>query len=112
MLDPIQSAAAHPVDDLPLLGDVAAVEGRAALEAARAYLREPPPPGRIRVYPAGAGAPAVRVDGDGWSLVGRAGQISFVLLDTVPTAHAISWKESPSLLEELSALALSRGEHA
>jgi hypothetical protein len=80
----------------------------AALDAARAYLRQPPPVGRIRVYPAGGDAEIVRADGDGWSLVGRTGSVSFMLLDTDPnTLHAIRWRASPSLLAGL--LGLARG---
>jgi hypothetical protein len=48
----------------------------------------------------------VRVDGDGWSLVGRTGSVSFMLLDNASSIlHAIGWKASPSLLEQLSGLA-------
>jgi len=78
----------------------------AALEAVRACLGQPPPAGRIRVYPAGGDAAITGADGDGWSLVGRTGSVSFLLLDTDPgILHPIGWKASPSLLEQLSGLA-------
>jgi hypothetical protein len=103
--------AAHPVDDIlftddPDVPELAGVD--AALEAARAYLRQPPPAGRIRVCRAGGDAAIVRADGDGWSLVGRTGSVSFMLLDTDPNIlHAIGWRASPSLLDGLSGLAPS-----
>jgi hypothetical protein len=101
--------AANPVDEILYTDDPDVPEhagADAALEAARAYLRQPPPAGRIRVYPAVGGGAIVRADGDGWSLVGRTGSVAFMLLDTDPyTARAISWKSSPSFLEKLSDLA-------
>jgi hypothetical protein len=99
---------AHPVDDILVTDDTDVPEFagvHAALEAARAYLRQPPPAGRIRVYPAGGDAAIVRADGDGWSLVGRTGSVSFMLLDTDPNIlHAIGWRASPSLLDGLLGL--------
>jgi len=97
--------AAYPVGDTPLAGDQDAPERvRAALDAARSYLRQPPPAGRVRIYPAGDSA-IVRADGDGWSLVGRTGSASFIQLDADPyTLHPIGWTDSPSLLERLSDL--------
>ena len=78
----------------------------AALDAADAYLQQPPPAGRIRVYPAGGSSAIIRADGDGWSLVGRTGSVSFMLLDTDPgILHPIGWKTSPSLLDGLAGLA-------
>jgi hypothetical protein len=103
--------AAHPVDDIPFTDDrdvpeLAGVD--AALDAVCAYLRQPPPAGGIRIYPAGGDAAIVRADGDGWSLVGRTGSVSFMLLDTDPNIlHAIGWRASPSLLDGLSGLAPS-----
>lgn len=103
--------AAHPVGDIPFADDpdvpgLAGVD--AALDAARAYLEHPPPAGRIRVHPAGGDGAVVRADGDGWSLVGRTGSVSFMLLDTDPnTLHAIRWRVSPSLLDGLLGLAPS-----
>jgi hypothetical protein len=103
--------AAHPVDDIPVADDTDVPEFAgvdAALDAARAYLEHPPPAGRIRVYPAGGDGAVIRTDGDGWSLVGRTGSVSFMLLDTDPnTLHAIRWRASPSLLDGL--LGLARG---
>jgi len=103
--------AAHPVDDIPFTDDtdVPGLAGAdAALDAARAYLEHPPPAGRIRVYPSGGDGAIVRADGDGWSLVGRTGSVSFMLLDTDPnTLHPIRWRASPSLLDGL--LCLARG---
>ena len=79
-----------------------------ALDAARAYLQQAPPAGRIRVYPSGGDGAIVRADGDGWSLVGRTGSVSFMLLDTDPnTLHPIGWRASLSLLDGL--LGLARG---
>ena len=103
--------AAHPVDDIPFTDDqdvpgLASVD--AALGAARAYLEHPPSAGRIRVYPAVGDGAIVRADGDGWSLVGRTGSVSFMLLDTDPnTLHPIGWRASHSLLDGLSGLAPS-----
>ena len=74
----------------------------ATLDAARAYLQQPRPAGRIRVYPACGDESIVRVDGDCWSLVGRTGSVSFMLLDTGPNIlHAIGWRASPWLLRAL-----------
>jgi hypothetical protein len=101
--------ATLPINDVRFTDDTDVPElagADAALDAARAYLQQPPPAGRIRIYPAGGDATIVRADGDGWSLVGRTGSVSFMLLDTDPnTLHAIGWKASPSLLDELSHLA-------
>ncbi|MBY8882790.1 hypothetical protein K7862_34915 [Streptomyces sp. PLK6-54] len=52
---------------------------RRVLEAAEAYVRTPPPPGRVRLAYG-----SVRADGPGWSLVGRADDMAFALLDDVP----------------------------
>jgi hypothetical protein len=100
--------AAHPVDDVLFTDDLDVPELAgvdAALDAARAYLQQPPPAGRIRVYPAGGDAAIVRADGDGWSLVGRTCSVSFMLLDTDPNIlHVIGWRASPSLLDGLLGL--------
>jgi hypothetical protein len=100
--------AAHPVGDLPVTDDPDVPEFAgvgAALEAARSYLRQPPPAGRVRVHSASGGAAIVRADGEGWSLVGRTGSVSFMLLDSDPgIVHAIGWRDSSSLLYGLLGL--------
>lgn len=102
-------ASAHPVDGVPGADDPGdGVPGPAgtALDAVRSYLRQPPPAGRVRVYPVGDGASVVRADGDGWSLVGRTGTIAFILTDTAPYAlHAIGTRSAPPLLNGLIQLA-------
>ena len=52
---------------------------RGVLAAAEEYVRTPPPPGRVRLAYG-----SVRADGPGWSLVGRADDMAFVLLDDAP----------------------------
>lgn len=52
---------------------------RGVLAAAEAYVRTPPPPGRVRLAYG-----SLRADGPGWSLVGRADDMAFVLLDDAP----------------------------
>ncbi|SEN83531.1 hypothetical protein [Actinacidiphila rubida] len=52
---------------------------RGVLEAAEEYVRTPPPPGRVRLAYG-----SLRADGPGWSLVGRADDMAFVLLDEAP----------------------------
>lgn len=79
------------------------------LDAVRSYLRQPPPEGRIRAYPAAGGAAVVRADGDGWSLVGRTGTAAFLLLDSSPyTLHAIGAETAHPLLNGLARLAPAR----
>lgn len=80
---------------------------RKALEAARAYVDSPPPPGRVRSAYAPDGARILRADGPGWSLVARTDDIAFVLLDEEP-AEVIPvgrGPELPGLLASLDALA-------
>jgi hypothetical protein len=75
---------------------------RYALERAEEYVRNPPPPGRVRTAYG-----AVRADGPGWSLVGRTDDMAFVLLDDVP-GQVLPVGRGPSLpplLEALSKLA-------
>jgi hypothetical protein len=75
------------------------------LAAAEEYVRNPPPPGRVR-----AAYGAVRADGPGWSLVGRTDDMAFVLLDDAP-GEVLPVGRGPSLpplLEALAELAASR----
>ncbi|MEV6006678.1 hypothetical protein AB0M29_07715 [Streptomyces sp. NPDC051976] len=75
---------------------------RHVLESAEEYVRNPPPPGRVRTVHG-----AVRADGPGWSLVARTDDIAFVLLDDAP-GEVLPVGRGPSLpplLEALSKLA-------
>jgi hypothetical protein len=71
---------------------------RRVLESAEAYVREPPPPGRVR-----AAYGAVRADGPGWSLVARTDDMAFVLLDDAP-GEVLPVGRGPSLPPLLEAL--------
>jgi hypothetical protein len=71
---------------------------RKALAGAEEYVRTPPPPGRVR-----AAYGAVRADGPGWSLVGRADDMAFVLLDDAP-GEVLPVGRGPSLPPLLEAL--------
>jgi hypothetical protein len=75
---------------------------RRALEGAEAYVRNPPPPGRVRTTYG-----AVRADGPGWSLVARTDDMAFVLLDDAPgeVLPVGRGPALPPLLEALSRLA-------
>jgi hypothetical protein len=75
---------------------------RRVLAAAEEYVRNPPPPGRVRTTHG-----AVRADGPGWSLVGRTDDMAFVLLDEAPgdVLPVGRGPALPPLLEALSALA-------
>ena len=81
---------------------------RKALEAARAYVSSPPPPGRIRSSFAPGGARMLRVDGPGWSLVARTDDIAFILLDEAPGEIMTVGRspELPGLLKSLDELAV------
>ncbi|MGW0790470.1 hypothetical protein ACWD04_20045 [Streptomyces sp. NPDC002911] len=81
---------------------------RKALEAARAYVASPPPPGRIRSAFAPDGARTLRADGPGWSLVARTDDIALVLLDERPgeVMPVGRGPELPGLLESLEELAV------
>lgn len=81
---------------------------RKALEAARAYVTAPPPPGRIRSAFAPGGARTLRADGPGWSLVARTDDIAFVLLDEEPGEIMTVGRgpELPGLLKSLDELAV------
>lgn len=75
---------------------------RHVLACAEEYIRNPPPPGRVRTAYG-----AVRADGPGWSLVARTDDMAFVLLDDAP-GQVLPVGRGPSLpplLEALSALA-------
>ncbi|WP_232792562.1 hypothetical protein [Actinacidiphila yeochonensis] len=71
---------------------------RAVLAAAEEYVRTPPPPGRVRTAYG-----TVRADGPGWSLVGRADDVAFVLLDDAP-GEVLPVGRGPSLPRLLGAL--------
>lgn len=81
---------------------------RRALDEARAYTSDPPPPGRIRSAFAPEGARTLRVDGPGWSLVARTDDIAFVLLDEEPgeVIPVGRGPELPGLLKTLDELAV------
>ncbi|MFJ8861658.1 hypothetical protein ACIRD8_24890 [Streptomyces sp. NPDC102451] len=81
---------------------------RKALEAARAYVDSPPPPGRIRSAFAPGGARTLRADGPGWSLVARTDDIAFILLDEEPGEIIPVGRgpELPGLLKSLDELAV------
>ncbi|MFC8594831.1 hypothetical protein [Streptomyces atroolivaceus] len=81
---------------------------RRALEAARAYVGCPPPPGRIRSAFAPGGARTLRADGPGWSLVARTDDIAFILLDEEPGEIMTvgRGRELPGLLKALDELAV------
>ncbi|MGW2214057.1 hypothetical protein ACWCSD_03635 [Nonomuraea sp. NPDC001684] len=86
----------------------------AALDAARAYLQEPPPYGRIRLYLDSEQRPeVVRAEGQDWSLIGGLGcdPAAFVLLDAVPEAlHPARGARTTALLHALADLARAQDE--
>ncbi|MFF3171125.1 hypothetical protein ACFVQ0_00810 [Streptomyces sp. NPDC057900] len=57
---------------------------RRALAEARAYVDDPPPPGRVRSSFAPGDARTIRADGPGWSMVARTDDMAFLLLDEMP----------------------------
>lgn len=71
---------------------------RRALAEAEAYVRTPPPVGRVR-----SASGAVRADGPGWSLVARTDDMAFVLLDEEP-GQVLPVRPGPSLPTLLKAL--------
>ncbi|MEV0598267.1 hypothetical protein AB0I82_03035 [Streptomyces sp. NPDC050315] len=80
---------------------------RRVLDEAREYVRQPPPPGRVRSSFAAGEARTLRVDGPGWSMVARTDDIAFVLLDDEPgeVLPVGRGPELPGLLESLDAMA-------
>jgi hypothetical protein len=105
--DHAQADAAHDApaaDDIPpQSADDAHAAGatspvRRVLDAAEEYIRTPPPPGRVRVAYG-----SVRADGPGWSLVGRADDMAFVLLDDVP-GEVLPVRPGPALPQLMAAL--------
>jgi hypothetical protein len=81
---------------------------RRALECAEEYVRNPPPPGRIRSAPAGEGVRTLRVDGPDWSMVARTDDMAFILLDEEPgeVLPVGRGPALPGLLESLDKLAV------
>jgi hypothetical protein len=81
---------------------------RRVLEAARGYVDEHPPPGRVRSAFASGEARTIRADGPGWSLVARTDDIAFLLLDDQPgeVLPVGRGEELPGLLEALDSIAL------
>ncbi|SHL46649.1 hypothetical protein [Actinacidiphila paucisporea] len=71
---------------------------RRALQGAEEYLRTPPPPGRVRTT-----GGSLRADGPGWSLVARADDVAFVLLDEAP-GEVLPVGRGPALPPLLEAL--------
>jgi len=94
---PTAESPAEPSDAPPAPG--LSHDGvRRALQAAEDYVRNTPPPGRVRnAYG------AVRADGPGWSLVARTDDMAFVLLDEVP-GQVLPVGRGPSLPPLLEAL--------
>ncbi|MEU1227942.1 hypothetical protein [Streptomyces sp. NPDC005828] len=76
---------------------------RKALHELRGYLEEPPPVGRVR-----SAAGMLRADGPGWSLVAKADDMAFVLLDELPreVLPVTRGPHLPALLEALDAMAV------
>lgn len=97
--DAAPNAASEPHQPPPAISH----EGiRRVLASAEEYVRNPPPPGRVRTAYG-----AVRADGPGWSLVARTDDIAFVLLDDAPGEVLPVGRGAslPPLLEALSKLA-------
>ncbi|WP_247597497.1 hypothetical protein [Streptomyces sp. RKND-216] len=69
----------------------------------RAYLDDPPPPGRVRSAFASGDARTLRCDGPGWSMVARTDDIAFLLLDDEP-GEVVPVGRGPGLPTLLSAL--------
>lgn len=81
---------------------------RRVMEEVRAYVKNPPPPGRIRSAFAAGDARTLRADGPGWSVVARTDDIAFVLLDEAPgeVLPVGRGPELPGLLEALDSIAV------
>ncbi|MEU9648981.1 hypothetical protein AB0E00_08640 [Streptomyces sp. NPDC048110] len=76
---------------------------RRVLAEARAYVRTPPPLGRVRSSFAPGDARTLRADGPGWSLVARTDDIAFILLDEEP-GEVLPVGRGPALPGLLAAL--------
>jgi len=93
------AAAGPPVGGAAEAPAAVSHEGvRRALAGAEEYVRNPPPPGRVRTAYG-----AVRADGPGWSLVARTDDMAFVLLDDAP-GEVLPVGRGPSLPPLLEAL--------
>jgi hypothetical protein len=81
---------------------------RRVLEAARGYVEDPPPPGRVRSAFASGDSRTIRADGPGWSMVARTDDIAFLLLDDQPgeVLPVGRGEELPGLLKALDTIAL------
>lgn len=100
--EPWEAGAAPDPDGGAAPAEISHPGVRRALAEAGGYLRTPPPPGRVRTT-----AGALRADGPGWSLVARADDIAFVLLDEAPgeVMPVGRGQALPQLLEALGRLA-------
>ncbi|MCF6526216.1 hypothetical protein [Streptomyces sp. JJ36] len=81
---------------------------RRVLRQVRAYLDDPPPPGRVRSSFASGDARTLRADGPGWSLVARTDDIAFLLVDDEPgeVLPVGRGPELPGLLRALDGIAV------
>ncbi|WP_433893942.1 hypothetical protein [Streptomyces sp. CA-111067] len=100
--EPPAGPAQEPAEPAPSPPALSHDGVRRALLSAEEYLRTPPPPGRVRTT-----SGTLRADGPGWSLVARADDIAFVLLDEAPgeVLPVGRGPALPPLLEALSRLA-------
>lgn len=89
-------------------GDGTGSSVRRIMHEVRAYLDDPPPPGRIRSSFASRDARILRADGPGWSLVARTDDIAFLLVDDEPgeVLPVGRGPELPGLLDALDAIAV------
>ncbi|MFF1508622.1 hypothetical protein [Streptomyces sp. NPDC058326] len=82
---------------------------RRVLDELQGYLDQPPPVGRVRSDAGESeGVRTLRADGPGWSLVARADDMAFVLLDELPgeVLPVARGPRLPALLEGLDAMAV------